>query len=436
MVEQLGAHLVRKGLVTQAQLDEALKSQLIYGGSLGTNLVELGLLDLATLGQSLSDTFHFPLATEAELAAVPAETVALLRPDLARNHLAFPLALEGRRLRVAMAEPQDPRHVDSLGFATGMRIVPSIVSEPRLLQLLERHYGIPRPVRPGRPGHARAVMGQGAAPIPRPGPAGLPPGVHALPEGRSRPPSAPVARPAGAAPAPMASPPMLWARDATAEPPRAPPPPGTLLSRPGPFASPVAAHLPPGMVPRGAVAVAAPRPQGLSPAPPRAVTPPPAPLPSEAVPGSRPAPSALAPSVASGVAVTLLTLVPPAARAEPLPPPVPVTDERGVQAGSPSSEGPAKDPFASPPPRTAELFTEAPDAPAPVPVQEVSGALAEEPLLEAVPAPWLSLPSVPPPPPVDPEDEELEASRETPIVAGRMIRGVDLPLTPLGTLEV
>src|SRR5690349_13135161 len=121
MVDPLGAHLVRKGLLTQTQLDEALKSQLIYGGSLGTHLVELGMLDLATLGQALSDTYHFPLVTEAELAAVTTQTVALLRPELARHHLAFPLVVEGRRLRVAMAEPQDPRHVDALAFATGMR---------------------------------------------------------------------------------------------------------------------------------------------------------------------------------------------------------------------------------------------------------------------------------------------------------------------------
>src|SRR3712207_2381434 len=138
MAEQLGAHLVRKGLISQAQLDEALKSQLIYGGSLGTNLVELGLLDMATLGQALADAFHFPLATEAELEAVTAETIALLKPEQVRNHLCFPLALEGRRLRVAMVNPQDPKHVDALGFATGMRIVPSILPELRLFDLLEK----------------------------------------------------------------------------------------------------------------------------------------------------------------------------------------------------------------------------------------------------------------------------------------------------------
>ncbi|WP_434380810.1 hypothetical protein [Melittangium boletus] len=181
MVDQLGTHLVRKGLLSQSQLDEALKSRLIYGGSLGTNLVELGLLELPTLGQALSDAYHFPLATEAELESVSSEAVALLKPELARQHQAFPLAVEGRRLRIALAEPQDPRHVDSLAFATGMRIVPSIIAEPRLWRALEKRYGLPRPTRPARAGQARPPAGQGAVPgvalslAPRP--VGTAPGV-------------------------------------------------------------------------------------------------------------------------------------------------------------------------------------------------------------------------------------------------------------------
>ncbi|WP_157774701.1 hypothetical protein [Melittangium boletus] len=214
MVDQLGAHLVRKGLLTQAQLDEALKSRLIYGGSLGTNLVELGMLDLATLGQALSDTYYFPLVTEAELEAVPAETVALLKPELARQHLAFPLALEGRRLRMALAEPQDPRHVDSLAFATGMRVVPSIIPEPRLLQVLEKHYGLPRPVRPARSGQPRPGAGQGnspgvaLSPSPRPAPAvqAVPPAAVARPA-PAKPPPAPVAIPLAVAPRSVSAPP-------------------------------------------------------------------------------------------------------------------------------------------------------------------------------------------------------------------------------------
>src|SRR5690242_7607773 len=168
MVELLGAHLVRKGLITQAQLDEAQKSQLIYGGSLVTNLVELGLLDPATLGQALADAYHFPLAPDEELEAVTPETLALLKPESARNHLALPLALEGRRLRVAMVNPQDPKHVEALGFATGMRIVPFLVPELRLFHLLEKYYGIPRPTRPVRPSQPKPAMGQGAPVAQRP----------------------------------------------------------------------------------------------------------------------------------------------------------------------------------------------------------------------------------------------------------------------------
>ena len=69
-----------------------------------------------------------------------------------------------------MVNPQDPKHVDALGFATGMRIVPSILPELRLFDLLEKRYGIPKPVRPVRPGQPKPAVGQGAPVAQRPAP--------------------------------------------------------------------------------------------------------------------------------------------------------------------------------------------------------------------------------------------------------------------------
>ena len=66
MTEKLGRILVAKGLITEEQLEEALKVQVIYGGRIGTNLVELGHLDLTTLANALAEQTRFPAATAAE----------------------------------------------------------------------------------------------------------------------------------------------------------------------------------------------------------------------------------------------------------------------------------------------------------------------------------------------------------------------------------
>ncbi|OJH39862.1 hypothetical protein [Cystobacter ferrugineus] len=398
MVDPLGAHLVRKGLLTQTQLDEALKSRLIYGGSLGTNLVELGMLDLATLGQALSDTYHFPLVTEAELAAVSAQAVALLRPELARHHLAIPLALEGRRLRVAMAEPQDPRHVDALAFATGMRIVPSILPEPRLFQVLERHYGIARPVRPSRPG------------LPRPGATPL----SSSP--KARPPAAvtlPAVAPGSAGPAPVAPlhPPGLTQRSTAVAPRLHVVPPAT-----GAAAAPGVP--PPAQVPARPVD------------PPRV-----SPQLQRAPAGARLAAAPPVAVMASGAAVLLAPVPSAPPRAAPTPPPVPVP--RHVWAGPltepvplaapPTPSRPGGEPFVAVPPRTAELFPEVPAPPQSASVQEQTASSSHEARASEEDVRPSSLPLV-----------ELSADEvlEAPGVAGWRLQAMELPQAPAGAWEL
>lgn len=40
---QLGEYLLRRRVLTEKQLDDAIEYQCIYGGKLGTSLIELGL---------------------------------------------------------------------------------------------------------------------------------------------------------------------------------------------------------------------------------------------------------------------------------------------------------------------------------------------------------------------------------------------------------
>jgi hypothetical protein len=147
MAEKLGAILVRKGLITQAQLDEALKAQLIYGGRLGTNLVELDILDIDTLAMALGEQSRYPVAQDADFDAVTDATLALLPAALAEKHLAFPLGQEGRRLKVAMVNPLELRDTDALGFATGLRIVPYVAPELRLFRYQAKRYGLKKESR-------------------------------------------------------------------------------------------------------------------------------------------------------------------------------------------------------------------------------------------------------------------------------------------------
>jgi hypothetical protein len=166
MAEKLGALLVRKGLITQAQLDEALKAQLIYGGRLGTNLVELDIIDIDTLAMVLGEQSRYPIAQEADFAAVTDATLALLPAALAEKHQAFPLGQEGRRLKVAMVNPMELRDTDALSFATGLRIVPYVAPELRVFHFQAQRYDLKRESRYIRLEPTRRPAQAQAAPAP------------------------------------------------------------------------------------------------------------------------------------------------------------------------------------------------------------------------------------------------------------------------------
>ena len=144
---RLGEVLIQKGLITQAQLAQALDAQLIYGGHLGTCLVELGLIDLETLGKTLSAAFKANHAHNEIMDNVPPQIICLLPPKLVERHHAIPFALAGRTLRVGMINPCNLLALDELSFATGYKIEAWVAPEILIVRAMERYYGISRKLR-------------------------------------------------------------------------------------------------------------------------------------------------------------------------------------------------------------------------------------------------------------------------------------------------
>ncbi|MFA5516225.1 MAG: hypothetical protein WDA20_08050 [Desulfuromonadales bacterium] len=147
MAEKIGEVLIQEGLITQTDLEEALKSQVIYGGKLGTNLIEMGFLSEEDFGRVLSKMLRVPYVGAHELRDIPPEVIAALPADLAEKYKVVPLRLESRRLTLVMADPTDLRVIDDISFRTGFLIRPLITSELGLEHTLEKYYDIAREVR-------------------------------------------------------------------------------------------------------------------------------------------------------------------------------------------------------------------------------------------------------------------------------------------------
>lgn len=144
---KLGEVLVNKGLVTPAQLEVALQSQLILGGHLGTCLIEFGFIDEDALGTVLSEIMRVPYAPPHAFERIADTTIAAIPAKIAEEYLAVPIRVENNVVHIALVNPRDLHSLDELSFAVGRRVIPWVAPEVRIYEALEIYYGVPRRAR-------------------------------------------------------------------------------------------------------------------------------------------------------------------------------------------------------------------------------------------------------------------------------------------------
>ena len=147
MADKLGELLIKRNMLTQAQLEEALQAQVIFGGKLGTVLIEMGLITEDNLAQILEKLLGIPCAKPGQMQNIPENIINLISPELAEKHKVMPLAVNGKNLSLAMADPHNLKSVDEISFRTGYIIRPILALEVRLVFALEKHYDIKRTMR-------------------------------------------------------------------------------------------------------------------------------------------------------------------------------------------------------------------------------------------------------------------------------------------------
>ncbi|WP_342374495.1 general secretion pathway protein GspE [Myxococcus stipitatus] len=156
---RLGEQLLKDGLVTATALEEALEAQVVHGGRLGTNLVELGLVSEADLARTLGTLLNCAFAS-GEM--VPdAKALELVPANQADDKELLPMRVDATRLSVAVVNPHDFTTLDAIAFKTGKRVVPVVIPEFRMNQLLRRYAKAFRPLR--------AIDMNAVRPRPKPG---------------------------------------------------------------------------------------------------------------------------------------------------------------------------------------------------------------------------------------------------------------------------
>ncbi len=138
--QRLGEILVERGKIDAEDLERALELQKERGDKLGKILVDMGLIAQRDVLAALSDQLGLPLVTVDQPPPSAPEIDGLSHRFL-RQCRAFPLAMSGSSLTVAMADPLDFETVAALRTFSGLDIQTALAAEQEIVDAIEKHYG-------------------------------------------------------------------------------------------------------------------------------------------------------------------------------------------------------------------------------------------------------------------------------------------------------
>ncbi len=138
--KRLGEVLLERGKISPAKLQHLIEEQSGKLIRLGELILERGLVEKSALAGALEEVFRIPYV---DCSTVHCEDIALsaVPEPLATRLVALPIRIEGSRLVVAMAEPQNLSTIDEIRFTTGNDISPRLSFRSEILEAIARNYG-------------------------------------------------------------------------------------------------------------------------------------------------------------------------------------------------------------------------------------------------------------------------------------------------------
>jgi hypothetical protein len=147
---RLGEVLVEAAVLDREQLAEGLRAQVVWGARLGTNLVELGHLQLDDLAKALGKLHQMPAALGKHFERADPELQTKLPKQVAQKYACVPLVMAKEHCVIALQHPLAPSELAPIAKALGVaaeKLVPAIAGELRMAFQLEKTYGIARDPR-------------------------------------------------------------------------------------------------------------------------------------------------------------------------------------------------------------------------------------------------------------------------------------------------
>ena len=136
---RFGEFLVRAGVVSEEQLEQAIEEQKKSGLKIGEALVEIGVMSPRKLHKCLARHFHVDYV-DLSRTQLKDETIHLMKEAQARRHRAIVLESDNEGLLVGMANPGDIHAYDELSRLLKKPLRVALVNEADLLSTIDARY--------------------------------------------------------------------------------------------------------------------------------------------------------------------------------------------------------------------------------------------------------------------------------------------------------
>ncbi len=124
---KLGELLVQAGLITPAQLEQALQVQRHTGERLGKVLTDQGLATQDAIARAVASQLGLEYVN-LKATSIPEDVLTTLPEDLIRLYQVVPIRKEGDALVVGMVDPLDVLALDDIRRRTGRDLIPAVVT--------------------------------------------------------------------------------------------------------------------------------------------------------------------------------------------------------------------------------------------------------------------------------------------------------------------
>lgn len=141
--KRIGDILVEEGILTEEQLEEALKAAKAENKKIGEAITDLGFASEQDIAEALSSQLGFEYVTLSTVH-IPDNVLSLINESVLRKHLMIPYAFVPNtinQVKVAMVDPMDMSAIDDFSIVTNLLVVPSVATTRDILIALDRYYG-------------------------------------------------------------------------------------------------------------------------------------------------------------------------------------------------------------------------------------------------------------------------------------------------------